>query len=110
MKPNDLCECGHLRKHHKKSINDYTPICYPSRGRVCTCGVFKKVAPDKIWILRDLSNGHRGAVNYLWWFSTKREAECFRREQNSNGNLAKLTPAVLCQVHPSDKRKYLWVL
>lgn len=34
----------------------------------------------KVWLLFDLSNGHRITRRYVWWFDTKKEAKDFRKE------------------------------
>ena len=45
-----------------------------------------------IWLVFDLSNGHPGSRQYVWWFRTRREAIEHKRKQESDPRNAKLSP------------------
>lgn len=46
------------------------------------------------WLVFDLSNGHRGAHRYVWWFDTKRDALEHIRDQRLHRWAADLSDPV----------------
>ena len=36
--------------------------------------------PAVAWLLFDVSNGHDGSKNYVWWFETRKKARSFKND------------------------------
>lgn len=48
--------------------------------------------PEKeAWLVFDLSNGHPGVRQYVWWFRTRQEARDHVKKQHSNPKNARLS-------------------
>ena len=47
-----------------------------------------------IWLMFDLSNGHRGSSRYVWWFETRKDAFAHREWQMSQKHGADLSQPV----------------
>lgn len=50
---------------------------------------------NKIWIMFDLSNGHKGGRTYFWVFPTKKQALEHKRKQHKMKLHAKLSIPLL---------------
>jgi len=64
-----------------------------------------QLAPRDVWLLFDISNGHVGVKNYMWWFETRTKARAHQRKQNSNPNYARLVGPYHYRVISKDSTK-----
>ena len=44
-----------------------------------------------IWLLFDLSNGHKQSLRYVWWFQTRKEAREYKKHVKKNRYTADLS-------------------
>jgi hypothetical protein len=60
-------------------------------------------APEKLWLLFDMSNGHHPAKNYVWWHTSRVKALEQKRHHKERG-LTDLAGPVLYRVDPRRPR------